>query len=229
MKLGYTFYPRDWNTSEAVFELNLEERGLYRELIDLAMLNDNKTEIKLAVWTRKFGCDTNTLQTILNRLETLKLINKSICNKTLFIPSCETRLNLIRGARKGGLKSKPIPKPLPKPIGTKVNKTKLKESKKEDTIVKFLDWFNNQKLKHTNKKGSFKSLSTTDENNLKKLTKDYSPEDFNKAIPNLFASQWAKETNNQTPTHFLRVDNFNKFLNQDSNIAPAPVKTSLYD
>lgn len=113
-KLGYTWYVKDWNTSEAVFELNLEQRGFYRELIDLAMLNDNKVEIKLALWARKFASDSNTLQNILNALERLKLIETDTCNGVLSVPSCESRLNIIRGARKGGLKSKPTTNPTPK-------------------------------------------------------------------------------------------------------------------
>jgi len=63
-KLGYTWYPKDWGNSESVFELNLSERGLYRELIDLAMLNDNKTDIKLEVWSRKFAISVDELKAI---------------------------------------------------------------------------------------------------------------------------------------------------------------------
>ena len=94
---------------------------------------------------------------------------------------------------------------------------------------KFLNWFNIQKKKFTNRKGNFKGLSKTDFNNLKTLMKDYNQDDFNNAIPSLFSNEWAKETNNLTPTHFLRLDNFNKYLNQDNSIAPQPKKESLYD
>ena len=73
-KLGYTWYPKDWGNSESVFELNLSERGLYRELIDLAMLNDNKTEVKLDVWCRKFCIDLDALKSILGKLSILNLI-----------------------------------------------------------------------------------------------------------------------------------------------------------
>lgn len=135
-KLGYTWYTKDWNTSEAVFELNLEERGFYRELIDLAMLNDNKTEIKFSVWRRKFDTDINTLENILHRLETLKLIKLNDEANTLFIPSCEPRLKMVRGGKKGG-QSKPITKGIdkgttkpivkPTPKQSKVNKSKVKE------------------------------------------------------------------------------------------------------
>jgi len=113
-KLGYTWYPKDWGNSESVFELNLTERGLYRELIDLAMLNDNKTEIKLEVWSRKFAIDLDSLNVIISKLLKLNLIETK--KDILFIPSCESRLNLVRGGANGGKKSKPTPKPIVKPF-----------------------------------------------------------------------------------------------------------------
>lgn len=112
-KLGYTWYPKDWGTSESVFELSLSERGLYREFIDLAMLNDNTTEIKKDVWVRKFCVSDIDLNTILDKLLVLNLIE--INDNILFIPSCENRLKLVRGGSNGGKKSKPIPKPNSKP------------------------------------------------------------------------------------------------------------------
>jgi len=113
-KLGYTWYPKDWGNSESVFELNLSERGLYRELIDLAMLNDNKTEVKKDVWSRKFCVTIEDITKIIEKLRSLNLIQ--IHNATLFIPSCESRLNLVRGGSKGGTKSKPTLKPKAKPL-----------------------------------------------------------------------------------------------------------------
>lgn len=115
-KLGYTWYPKDWGNSESVFELNLSERGMYRELIDLAMLNDNKTEINKDVWCRKFCVNLEDLNLILSRLVILKLI--TLNDKLLFIPSCESRLNLVRGGSKGGKTSKPTSKPISKPFGS---------------------------------------------------------------------------------------------------------------
>lgn len=112
-KLGYTWYPKDWGNSESVFELNLSERGLYREIIDLAMLNDNKTEFKKDVWCRKFSCSIDELDKITAKLVQLGLI--IFKTKYVFVPSCENRLNLVRGGQKGG-KNKPLPKPNQKPI-----------------------------------------------------------------------------------------------------------------
>jgi hypothetical protein len=148
-KLGYTWYPKDWGNSESVFELNLSERGLYRELIDLAMLNDNKTEIKLDVWCRKFAINIDDLKVILNRLAYLNLIN--IKDENLFIPSCESRLKLVRGGSNGGKVSKPNIKPIAKPIESLDEKnlkpdsnqieSKLKENINETNIVINKDFF----------------------------------------------------------------------------------------
>jgi hypothetical protein len=118
-KLGYTWYPKDWGNSDSVFELSLSERGLYREFIDLAMLNNNTTEIKKDVWIRKFCVSEDELTLIVKKLINLKLIE--IKGNILFVPSCENRLKLVRAGSDGGKKSKPIvkptPKPTPKPLG----------------------------------------------------------------------------------------------------------------
>jgi hypothetical protein len=95
------------------------------------------------------------------------------------------------------------------------------EEIKEDKISfsqrkkKFLDWFNKQKKVYTKKEGKFKTLSTADEKNLKKLLDNYETADFQKAIPNLFKNKWAEENGHLSPSHFLRVENFNKYLNMD--------------
>ncbi len=113
-KLGYTWYPKDWGNSESVFELTLIERGLYRELIDMAMQNDNKTIVNVKVWARKFGSTETEIESILITLDNLKLIE--IKKEILFIPSCENRLKLVRGGSNGGKKSKPSSKPNTKPF-----------------------------------------------------------------------------------------------------------------
>lgn len=119
-KLGYTWYPKDWSNSDNVFELTLCERGLYRELIDFAMLNNNTTEIKINVWSRKFQVSISELNLILDKLLLLNIIE--IKENILFIPSCESRLNLVRGGSIGGKKSKPIPKPILKPMSKPIPK-----------------------------------------------------------------------------------------------------------
>lgn len=132
-KLGYTWYPKDWGTSESVFELSLSERGLYREFIDLAMLNDNKTEIKKDVWVRKFCVSDNELNTILDKLFSLNLIE--INENILFIPSCENRLKLVRGGSNGGKKSKPNTKPSIKPFESLDEKNQKPTTKQREIEI----------------------------------------------------------------------------------------------
>ena len=150
-KLGYTWYPKDWGNSEKVFELTLIERGLYRELIDMAMLNDNKTVINIKVWSRKYGSSINEVEGILITLTELGLIE--VDKDNLFIPSCEPRLNMVRGASKGGKKSKPTAKSisnlkgspteslLESPTETKGKEKKLKEIEKKEIPV-YSDFLN---------------------------------------------------------------------------------------
>lgn len=127
-KLGYTWYPKDWGNSENVFDLNLSERGLYREFIDLAMLNDNKIEIKKSFWARKFCASLEDIDSILDKLISLNLV--VINDIFLFVPSCENRLNLVRGGRLGGKKGKPISKPIVKPFES-LEEKKLKPIAKQ--------------------------------------------------------------------------------------------------
>ena len=119
-KRGYTWYPENWTSSKRVFRLNLEDRGLYRELIDLAYETDNKIMYEPDLWARLFGSTEKKVESIVKKLE--KIVNADgepliiFKDNILFIPSCEPRLNLIRGGKKGGEKSKPNQKPIEKPL-----------------------------------------------------------------------------------------------------------------
>jgi hypothetical protein len=146
-KLGYTWYPKDWNNSDSVFELNLSQRGLYRELIDMAMLNDNKIEVNYTIWSRRWAIELNDLHLLLDDLIRLNLIQ--INDKFIFIPSCESRLNLVRGGSKGGSKSKPTSKPLVKPTLKPIAKQKKRNIKEIEipTYDLFLNYAKEQKPK----------------------------------------------------------------------------------
>jgi len=159
-KLGYTWYPKDWGNSDAVFELTLSERGFYRELIDMAMLHDNRIKWNVNLWARKFNATTDEICDISDKLCELELIEfrffenqdkERDAREWLFIPSCEPRLNLVRGGKNGGKKSKknkPTPKPTPKP-NVKPTPNQKKEKRKEIEITEFWDLYHSisKKLK----------------------------------------------------------------------------------
>ena len=67
-KLGYTWYPKDWKTNQKVFNMRLELRGFYRELIDFAYENDNKFTINHKYWCRILGITGRKLNTLLDEL-----------------------------------------------------------------------------------------------------------------------------------------------------------------
>ena len=79
---------------------------------------------------------------------------------------------------------------------------------------KFLKWFNQKIYQHKNVLGKFSSLTKTDLNNLKKLQDaGYTTDDFDYAFNIMYLSDWVKENNMATPAHYLRNDNFQKYLN----------------
>jgi hypothetical protein len=240
-KLGYTWYPKDWGNSESVFELTLIERGLYRELIDLAMMNDNKTEIKKELWIRKFGSTEDEIEGILITLENLKLIE--LKGDILFIPSCESRLNLVRG----GKKSKPtteaisnlnnqnkelISEGLSEPISEQIEtKKKLKEKETNTSVHSFLHLSINQeeldklkekfseedifdcfdKIENYKDNKKYKSLYLTANTWLKKDYKEKSKEDD---LPDDKKIDWK-----------VFLDWFNDVINPDFKLKEVPQQT----
>lgn len=127
-KLGYTWYPKDWASSKRVFNLTLAERGLYRELIDSAMLTDNKQTLSINVWARMFNSNEDEISSVLESLKNYGFIE--IKGETVFLPECEPRLNLKRGGEKGG-KNKPTTKPNIKPTTKPTLKQIESKSKRE--------------------------------------------------------------------------------------------------
>jgi hypothetical protein len=226
-KLGYTFYPKDWNSSDAVFELTLEERGFYRELIDLAMLNDNKSKININVWSRKYNASKEVLNDILKVLEKLNLISIKK-NETLFVPSCETRLDLVRGGRKGGktskklvAKSKPPKKPVTKPNEKEVEKEIEIEVEKEIEVEnevevnytesEFLQRWKDARMYYDKKPTNISKLSTFESVNFRNICNVYNKEQIEQAIAGLFQQNTFKTTRLR-PTHFLEFEHFEKYL-----------------
>ena len=76
----------------------------------------------------------------------------------------------------------------------------------------FLSWFNDSRTKLLQKPSNSNYLSSVDKNYLEILTNRYKGEDFGKAFHNLCNDKWANESNQIIPKHFLKPENFDKYL-----------------
>lgn len=108
-----------------------------------------------------------------------------------------------------------------------------KDNKDNNTFIQrkqnFILWFNQQKKKATGKDSNLKVLSTTDDNNLKKLLDGgYEIAEFQIAFNNMLKSEWVKQNGMASISHLIRLDNFNKYLTQGENDYK-PKMTKLYD
>ena len=211
-KLGYTFYPKDWNSDDQVFELNLEQRGVFRELIDSAYMTDNVIPFNVKTWARKWNVDVAKLETILDRLIELKLI--TLTDQVIHVPSCEPRLNIVRrnqqNGQSGGRPSKPKSEPKPNPIEKpKERKGKEKKGTKELPFKKIIDHLNlicGKDYKHTS--------SATQTKITARINEGFTVDDFKRVIESK-NHEWK---NDQKMSSFLRPETlfgtkFESYLN----------------
>ena len=76
----------------------------------------------------------------------------------------------------------------------------------------FLLWWNDSRTKLLQKPSNSNYLSSHDKTHLEILTSRYKGEDFGKAFHNLCNDKWANESNQIIPKHFLKPENFDKYL-----------------
>jgi len=107
-KLGYTFYPKDWRSSMNVSQLNLQERGFYRELIDECFIqNSCKITINCKSFTRIHQLNSRSFARLLAKLHESLLIvcpnfAQTLTEVEMLIPSVSHRLGVIKEASNGG-------------------------------------------------------------------------------------------------------------------------------
>lgn len=109
-KLGYTWYPKDFASDPDVMLMSSAERGIYRDLIDLAYMTGNCIKYSYEALARYTNGNIEDVKTVLNM--------KGECNDGVWkIPSCDKRMNLIEknksNGAKGGRPSKDKPKQNP--------------------------------------------------------------------------------------------------------------------
>ena len=136
------------------------------------------------------------------------------------------RLKLSESGRKGGLSRAQATLKRGSSIKNK-NKEEEKEEEEDTNAIAtdargltqkqtaFLTWFNSMMLKHKNVQGKFRSMTKTDKNNLRNLRAAYEDiTDWEKAFVSMTKSKWVIDNNKCTVDHFLRMDNFVKYLKE---------------
>lgn len=81
------------------------------------------------------------------------------------------------------------------------------------SVLEFINLFNTVR-RENELISNIKSLSAEEASNFNKLSKLHSLEDFKRSIKNMMNNTWAKEKNILFPKHLLKVENFNRYLNE---------------
>lgn len=106
-KLGYTFYPKDYISDPDVMMMTSAERGIYRDLIDLAYMNANKIKYSLPQLAKYCNDSEESVKKM------LEMKGKKV-GDFWEIPSCSKRIKKAEISRKNGtLRGAPKAKPNP--------------------------------------------------------------------------------------------------------------------
>lgn len=139
----------------------------------------------------------------------------------------KSKINSINGAKGGRPKKQNKSENKPNAFNS-LSETKgiredniIKEEIKENNITDekiyfnqeiFINWFNDCR-KHIGLESNIKKLSRTEQLYFSELNKVYTIEEFKKAFKGFSNDAFFKQNNMLFPTHFLKVENFTKFLN----------------
>lgn len=203
-KLGFTFYPKDWWTSDTFFDLEPVERYIYLECIFLMYQNDGYIKNDKSYVEKRVGIkiDDTIWGKITQKLtqDEFGLTHKSV-NKRL-----RKAIANRENGKKGGRPQKPK-KPNDKPKKNPPLKEKEKEKEKVNYygLVKFFNDVTGKSIRVVNQK-TRKQIND-------RLKEGYNKEDIAKAIQNCFDDSYHKETNHKylTLEFITRADKLEKF------------------
>jgi|TARA_Y100000310_G_scaffold341551_1_gene441047 hypothetical protein len=202
---------------------SLEAQGLYSIIKCLYWQKECKLNIR-QIHKRFKDIDADVIQELIDE-GCIKVDSTGEITITFLLSQYQTfkerREKLSKAGRKGGQSKKEasIKPPLNKDETTikhieenREEKKREEESKGKFTPEQFLKWFNESRTKLLDKPSNINYLSAESKSYLEILTSRYTGEDFNKALHNICNDQWANETNNIMPKHFLKPDEFSKYL-----------------
>jgi uncharacterized protein YdaU (DUF1376 family) len=98
-KLGYTWYAKDFASDPDVMLMTAAERGIYRDLIDLAYQTNNTIKYSIEALSRYTNGEIDDIKNVLKLKGEYK-------NGSWRIPSCDKRLLIIKRNYENGSKPK---------------------------------------------------------------------------------------------------------------------------
>ncbi len=216
-KLGFTFYPKDWWTSDTFFDLEAEERYLYLECLFLMYQNDGYLDLKREKIAARLRMEISE--------EMWKKITDyfEVDDELGFThPSVNKRLRRAQASRengKGGGRPKGSTKKPKKPSGKPEENLPLESEREGEEEIKTpandesFDWGNLLKLinRETGRLGDknreFKVINEAVRRKFRARLKEYSKTDIRSAIQNAPKDKFHKETNlkHLTPEYFSRA------------------------
>lgn len=96
-KLGYTWYPKDFKSDPDVMMMSCAQRGIYRDLIDLAYMKDNCIKFNVEQLARYCGATVEEVESVLE-------MKGEKDGEFWRIPSCQKRIDLSSKNKANGSK-----------------------------------------------------------------------------------------------------------------------------
>jgi len=225
-KLGFTFYPKDWWTSETFFELEPIERYLYLEMMFLMYQNDgyftlSKTQFERRLLTQIKPNNWEKITQLLTYSE-LGYTHESVKKR-------RSKADISReNGKKGGRPPKPRNPEINPPLEYKEKGIEIEEESKTEsnfyTVDLFIKDWNELKTKHTKKKSGILVLDSGLKDQYYKLLKDgFNKEIITGGLIGLFKQKIFPNSQDFTtdPRHFLKDGGifinkyYDAFLNQN--------------
>lgn len=210
-KLGFTFYPKDWWTSDMFFELEPIERYIYLEMLFYMYQNNGYLTLTKEQLERRLitQIKPSTWEKITQQLTKHEL---GYTHDSVYKRRSKADVSRENG-KKGGRPKKPRNPEINPPLEYK-EKENINIYKKETYTV---DNFIKNWVQMHDGKSSLKKLSESDLENFKQINKLYSKEDFHKALSGLFKQNKIMDACLSSPKHFLDINNFVKYLDAFKN------------
>lgn len=134
--LQYTWYPKDWQGSDVVYQIGPVDRCTYREFIDLAMENGNEIPDRSAIWWKKWNYDS--LEQLKDSIQSLVDLGALQMKGVFFtVPSCDKRLERAFRNQSNGKSGGRPPKPRNNPEETETKPKPNPEETQEERPIQY--------------------------------------------------------------------------------------------